>query len=115
MDAREKIAKKFGLRYEKTMQDWELEASDPNRINEFLVEFEISGDDIKSCLAELIMASFDDSINAGQFSSTAWEKYCQILSTDIERYREMLAYWSSEGEDVNDYFAVKLYIDQYLS
>lgn len=108
------LADRFGLPYSGDMQDWELEVADPARIPDFLREFDVLPGDTMDCWAELLMASFDDAVNLGTFSSTDWERYAELLSRDRERYRGLLEYWSQGGVKPDDHFAVKPFIDRDL-
>lgn len=103
------VAKIFGLPWNATMQDWELESADPSRLSEFVEGLETISEDAKVSLAELIMASFEESVTENTFEPELWERYCRFLDRDLPRHAPMLSYWSDVGAG-NDTFAIEPYI-----
>ncbi len=57
------LAKRFDLPNEPSMQDWEYEVADAQRINEFLIAYteKTTSEDEKFVLMEMLIESFSDS------------------------------------------------------
>ena len=104
------IAKTFGLPWSVTMQDWEIEAADPSKIDEFLAAWYEIPESARPCLAELIMASFEEALSDGAFSPESWSRYCLCLKQDLNAYRSLLDYWRDSGTG-DDCFAVAAHIE----
>lgn len=76
-------------------QDWEIELSNPNRIEEFLDLYQSfnSSRDIKQALMALILASFEDSLWNSTFDECLWDKNSEIVRSEFDIFKEVLAPW----------------------
>lgn len=99
-EAIDKLAHRFNLPNEPSMQDWEWEVADPQRINEFLATY-ISEDltnDEKFTLIEIILQSFED-LDEPLESDSRWDKVLTILDQNIALHLYSVYYWSALDKD----------------
>ncbi len=90
----EKVAEHFRLPYSHRSQDWEIEVADPTRIPEFIDGFSSLVDpSTRRVLAELIIASFDEAVDASQFDLSEWQRFWSIIREDFEDYSFSIEYW----------------------
>lgn len=98
-DSIERLNSLLKLRTTGFEQDWEIELSDQRRIDEFVGVYlnhkEFSDSD-KMALMALIMASCEDAISTGFFSSDSWNKVREILSRDRKLHSALIEYWMAE-------------------
>jgi len=86
-------------------QDWGIEFSDLNRINEFLESYE-SGKltaPQKMAVMELIIASFDELLYLGKDDPQLWKRIANHLNTEKDLHKYTLSYWACY-EDQRDIF-----------
>lgn len=71
--AEKKLSESLGLTWDKSIQDWDLVNSNPERIDDFLKAYqELDDDDEKFVLMQLIVASFDDFQSDKNFDFKLW-------------------------------------------
>jgi hypothetical protein len=110
-EAIDKLASRFGLPNHPSMQDWEIEVSDPARIDEFLTVY-TSGqlsDDEKFTLMETIIASFDELAATGGDldTDTRWRLTRSLLQNNITLHAYSVWYWSRlDAEEKDEMFCV---------
>lgn len=94
------LASRFGLRNETLMQDWQWEVADPERLDEFLVAYDLPDltDDERFVLAEIIIESFEES-SADLQHDPRWHILLDRLNRNIAIHAHTVWYWSC-GEDV---------------
>ena len=77
------------------MQDWELEVSDPERIDEFLATYEsgVLSEDERFVLMEVILHSFE--VVAGSIHQMeSWSRTLDHLERDIDLHISTVWYWA---------------------
>lgn len=95
----EAIAKVVRVTWHPSMQDWPLEVSDGDRVEEFLSHFEREQrPEHRRALAALIVASLDDAFALGPPSKAVLDRAGPIL----RKYLEMLEYWSCPDAHSDD-------------
>ena len=110
-DAIDKLAARFELPNHPWMQDWELEVSDPARIDEFLAAYisEQLSDDEKFTLMETIIASFDELAATGRNldADTRWRLTRSLLQNNIPLHAYSVWYWSRlDAEEEDEMFCI---------
>lgn len=110
----EKLAKRLGLYWDNTIQDWELVVSDFGRINDFLnlYQKELYDDDDKFTLMGLIVSSFDNGIsNFNVETETNWRICKAILENECYLHYSIIKYWSLlEEKDTKNVFSITPYM-----
>ena len=108
-NSEQKLAKRLGLHWDKTDQDWELIASDYKRVKEFLnlYQNELDNDEDKFTLMGLIISSFDDSTS---YSEKQVPEYWDICKTILEKecflHYSIIEYWSLLENEPDNLFAI---------
>lgn len=78
-DAIGSLSVRFGLPFDESMQDWEHEVADANRLAEFLAALEGNdlNDDERFTLGEIVMQCFEDLCGEGQdiSASSEWHRF----------------------------------------
>ena len=89
------LAKRFNLPNSQTMQNWEYEVADSNRINEFLKAYieESLTEDEKFVLMEILIQSFDDS-DRNLAQDIDWQCLLYLLEKNIELHATTICYWA---------------------
>ena len=110
------LARRFGFPNTPSMQDWEWEVADPERIEEFLAAYssgELS-DDERFTLMETIIQSFEESDR--DFETDAqWSEVLNTLDEHIELHAYTVWYWSYlDDEDPANWFWVTPWIRKVL-
>lgn len=110
----EKLAKRLGLYWDNTIQDWELVVSDFGRINDFLnlYQKELYDDDDKFTLMGLIVSSFDNGISDFNVETeTNWRICKAILENECYLHYSIIKYWSLlEEKDTKNAFSITPYM-----
>ena len=91
----EKLAKRLGLYWDNTMQDWELVVSDFGRISDFLKLYqkELDNDDDKFTLMGLIVSSFDDGMSDFNVETEKNWRICKaILENECYLHYSIIKY-----------------------
>jgi chorismate mutase len=107
---RKKLSEKLNLEFDENMQDWEWEISDPNRIAEFINEYDNlnSSKKEKETLMEIILDSLNDMERTIQ--NNDFEKYLNSvifrLKENYEIHRETIKYWKYGGFDISDFLKI---------
>lgn len=107
--SQERIAKRFGLFWHKNEQDWELIASKPEYISDFLKVYqtELEDDDDKFTLMGLIISSFDDIISErNEDTMNDWEICKIILEKECFLHYAHIKYWSLLDEFSDNVFDI---------
>lgn len=93
-------------------QDWEYEVADDTRINEFLscYESKILNEEEKFALMIVIIESLNDAIEKSDVSEPILRKAKELLLKNIAIHTNTILYWSLEGEDLEDCFAITPFI-----
>lgn len=103
--ARKKLAEKLNLEFDEKMQDWEWEISDPNRIDEFITEYDNlnSSKKEKETLMEIILDSLNDIEKTN--TNKDFEKHLNAvlfrLKENYEIHRGTIKYWKNGFEISN--------------
>ena len=89
------LAKRFNLPNTPTMQDWEYEVADSNRISEFLQAYveEQFNEDEKFVLMEILIQSFADS-DRDLTQDIDWQCLLNLLEKNIALHATTICYWS---------------------
>lgn len=101
-DPFQELADRFQLAYlpgDPSNQDWELTVADPQKIPRFLSEFDQVGETAKYVLAEILMASFDEAAEEGDFPQSEWDRFWRLLEADFKTFENIVAYWVQEDEE----------------
>lgn len=98
----DKLSRRFHLRTDPQMQDWEVEVSDPKRVMDFVNAYGDTDfdDDDRFALMALIVASLDDAIAQGLDVVETWNRVVPLLRRDAGLHASTLSYWS-RGDDPN--------------
>lgn len=89
------LASRFGLSNNSSMQDWEYEVADVERIDEFLEAYEgvVLTDDERFVLMEMIIQSFDD-LEGDLDTDPRWSQVIDALENNIDIHIYTVWYWS---------------------
>ncbi len=81
-------------------QDWEYEIADPGRVTEFLKAYDSGrlSPDEKSMLLNVILASYNDAIDAGSADPGDWELISRYLVRDRAIHETAINYWALPDE-----------------
>jgi hypothetical protein len=85
-------------------QDWEIELADPDRIEEMLKAGSMSDlhYEEKCALALLIVASIEESVNAGDINPNTLERAKAAFKRDDDVREAMIFYWLDQGRSSNE-------------
>lgn len=100
----QQLNKLFGFSATGDEQDWEIEFSDENRVEEFFsayVDADLSQSQ-KMSVMQLVLASFDELIYAGQDNEHLWQKIAAVLVKDQHIHKYTIEYWCCEGETLEE-------------
>ena len=89
-------------------QDWDLLMADAGRVVEFLDDYESEtlNDVEKNVLMQLIVASYDEKLMAGDRDFEAEKRLIELLKRDIKIHKDIFEYWAclndseSEGWEI---------------
>tara|TARA_R110002073_G_scaffold4918_2_gene31246 strand:- start:5934 stop:6287 length:354 start_codon:yes stop_codon:yes gene_type:complete len=89
------LANRLGVPHHPSMQDWEWEIADPDRIDEYLSLYRDGGltDDERFTLMETILQSFED-LDADLTSDPRWLAVLDWLDRDVELHAHSIWYWA---------------------
>lgn len=112
----DKFNELFGLTEDKNMQDWEIECSDPDRIDEFLDVYpNLNDDDEKFTLMALILGAFEEYHNPKEIDYAIWERIKRILIDEKELHTTHIEYYSyTEAENEDEFFPITPLMRQLL-
>ncbi|MGQ8364282.1 hypothetical protein [Glaciecola sp. 1036] len=98
------LNKMFGFEATDDEQDWEIEFSDENRVEEFLLTYEDAqlSEPQKMSVMQLIIASFDELIHSGQDNEEMWQKIESALVKDQHIHKYTIEHWCCEGETLEE-------------
>jgi hypothetical protein len=77
-------------------QDWEICSADPARVRQFLTVYQSEPsliEDEKFTLMELIVASFDELLQAGPNNDDLQDAICEAIFADFELHAYTVYYW----------------------
>ncbi|MFZ6053521.1 hypothetical protein [Halocola ammonii] len=103
--ARKSLAKKLSLKFDESMQDWEYEIADSNRIAEFIEEYDKpeTTDKEKESLMEMIIDSTNDIFDKA--NNLEIEKFLQLINErlikSIDLHKGTLNYWKSNDFEIS--------------
>lgn len=82
-------------------QDWDIELSDYNRIDEFIRFYRLRciDFDVKMALAALIISSFEDSKWDGKFDLDRWREALHLFVSDFKIVDPVLQKWIGDGPE----------------
>jgi len=114
--AEKKLSESLGLTWDKSIQDWDLVNSNPERIDDFLKAYQEldDDDDEKFILMQLIVASFDDFQSDKKFDFELWHECRTILEKEHFIHIHTISYWSMK-EDQSDHFFISPFMDVIFS
>lgn len=94
----------FGFSATGDEQDWEIEFSDENRIEGFFSAYEHASlsQSQKMSVMQLVLASFDELVYAGQDNEQLWQKIAAALLKDQCVHKYTIEYWCCKGETLED-------------
>ena len=107
---RKKLAEKLNLKFDENMQDWEYEISDPNRIAEFIAEYDNvnSSETEKESLMEIILDSLNDMERKNE--NNDFEKYLDSvllrLKKNFKIHRGTIEYWKNGEFNISDFIKI---------
>lgn len=105
----EKLAKDLNLtKGDGYTQEWECEAADANRIQDFLSYYgntELNSNE-KVTLMRLILESYNDYVYEFGYNSVFSNKLEQILLNEETLYGDIIAYWACGDDELEDCFAI---------
>ena len=96
--ARIALARRFGLPYSDTMQDWEWEVATPDRFNEFLTTYRTVAltDEERFSLMEILIQCVEELHGTALFEP-ACNELKPLLEKNLELHRATIEYWSVPG------------------
>ncbi|MFB9326415.1 hypothetical protein ACFFSY_10860 [Paenibacillus aurantiacus] len=98
-------------------QDWEYEAANTSRIDEFLFFYE-NGQlerNEKFALMIVVISSFDDLLSEKGMEFTVWEQIKRILMSDSEIHMNTILYWSRVEEELEGSWEITSYMREVLN
>ncbi|WP_411029487.1 hypothetical protein [Spongiimicrobium sp. 3-5] len=107
---RKKLSEKLNLEFDENMQDWEWEISDPNRIAEFIAEYDNvnSSQKEKETLMEIILDSLNDMEKTS--ANNDFEKHLNSvifrLKENCEIHSGTIKYWKYGKFDISDFLKI---------
>ncbi len=111
-EAIKKIAANLNLKYDIHSQDWEYESADSNRIEEFLgyyINNKLNSIE-KIILLKILLESYNDYVIEKGFNSYYSKKLKEILKNENALFKDIIKYWSCEGEELEDSFYITPFI-----
>ncbi len=93
---------------DKHSQDWEYEAADPDRIEDFL-KFYINNklDAVeKRILVKLLLESYNDYVGENGFNLDYTKRIKKILEKEKALCEDIIRVWLCEGEELEDAFYI---------
>ena len=103
--ARKSLAKKLNLKFDESMQDWEYEIADSNRVAEFIEEYDKpeTTDKEKESLMEMIIESTNDIFDKNRNAETDKLLFLinERLIKSIELHKGTLIYWKSNDFEIS--------------
>lgn len=89
-------------------QEWECEAADVNRIEDFLSYYESAklNSNEKVTLMRLILESYNDYVCEFGYNAVFACKLKRILENEKTFFKDVIEYWSCGDEELEDCFAI---------
>lgn len=107
---RKKLSEKLNLEFDENMQDWEWEISDPNRIAEFITEYDNmdSSTKEKKTLMEIILGSLNGMERTN--ANNDFEKHLNSVISRLKKNNEIhsgtIKYWKNGKFDISDFLKI---------
>lgn len=103
-EAIDKFNRVLNLKEDPSMQDWEVECADPNRIEEFLICYKNLADTAEErfTLMALILGSFEEYHGREVPAPKIWKEVKDILSSEYELHEDHIEYYSCWGSNIED-------------
>jgi hypothetical protein len=117
-EAIEKLNMLLDLPYMDWMQDWDIQLADSNRIQEFceVYERENLNSKEKQALMALIIASYNNYLEAQGGESLLWNKIADLLRRDFDLHKPTVLYWlCDDNEEIIEGFAITPLINALIS
>ena len=95
--ARQALAARFGLPYDKQMQDWEWEVAHPSLFPAFLAAYacgDLDDDERFSLMECLVQSVADIPTPPGGGPPSEWDAVAELLRAAPQRHASTIAYWS---------------------
>ena len=110
------LARRFDIKTETWMQDWEWQVADPDRIDDFLAAYESTDltDDERFTLLEMLIQSFED-LDHSLFFEPRWERLLALIDQNIELHIHTVWYWSVEGSPIDEAWRVTPFMREMLA
>lgn len=98
--AKDILDQQFGLDATGTEEDWDIELSDPDRVDEFLsfMESEQLDDEVYLALMALIVASYEELLTSEPKNLKFWERIKSQLVKRRELYQGLIIHYQLPGE-----------------
>ena len=105
----EALARNIGVKFERDMQDWPLDVSDPERLTEFLDHYDRESDDeFRELIAELIVFSIDEALFL--LSTPSGEELTRAASI-LRNHPNVVEYWACPSANhADEMFAITPWI-----
>ncbi|MBF0197352.1 MAG: hypothetical protein HQL32_06560 [Planctomycetes bacterium] len=99
----------LGLNEEPGMQDWEIECSDPKRIDEFIDAYihNTTSDDERYTLMALILGSFEEYHGTNPPDQSIWPKVRKLLLKHQSIHQDLINYYACpESKNEEEIFPI---------
>ena len=106
--AEEALARRLNLPWDRRMQDWALEVSDANRLDEFIsvIQTEQLSKSERVALMELILASAEDAELEGRLKPSSWAQVKSELLAQPKIFVGHVKHWAMLDENTEDVFPI---------
>lgn len=107
--ARMSLARRLGLPYEHSMQDWEWEVADASRFGEFLDAYSSGSfdEDERFSLMEVLIQCVEDMGLPSVGATPQWRSLAALLTANPWLHASSVRYWSClDDRDLEDCFSV---------
>lgn len=107
-NAKDILNKQFGLEATGTEEDWDIELSDEERVEEFLsfLEMEELEDEVYLALMALIIASYEELLYSDPTDLELWERIKSELMKRRALYEGLITHYQLPGVDDISWFPV---------
>ncbi|MCD8179220.1 MAG: hypothetical protein LUE98_18170 [Tannerellaceae bacterium] len=117
-DIQKKISEALSLPYDDSMQDWDMEVADAERVEEFITFLKkgLFTKEEKYAVMALLIASFDNLLWTERTDSTQiWEQIKELLLKDRDLYVDHINYWSlkDESDDPENLFKITSFMREF--
>lgn len=103
----EQIARRAGLRYEPSMQDWDVQMADPARCRDLITLYDLSSDAIERiALMQIMVASFEEYLDQHEPDLEVEQMLRERLVNEWTLHQSTIEYWANIALPENDSFNV---------